>query len=195
MKHDCRRLGVELVVGALVAFASLTLLTGAPVSADPTGELHDLIDAVAQRLQVADPVAANKWLTGGPITDPPRAQQILESVAAEAQSDGVSADYVRHIFTDQINATEAIQYTRFAHWKFDGSTAPTTAPDLSASRSSIDALNHQMVNQIAANWSLLNSPLCAAEIDAAKATVADARQFDPLFREALDSATRSYCSG
>jgi chorismate mutase len=54
-----------------------------------------------------------------------------------------------------------IQYSRFAGWKFDPATAPTSAPDLSASRSVIDGLNHRMVNEIAAQWPLLQSPACA----------------------------------
>ena len=41
-----------------------------------------------------------------------------------------SQRYVRTIFTDQIAATEGIEYTRFGQWKFDPATAPTTAPDL-----------------------------------------------------------------
>ena len=98
-----------------------------PVSADPAEALTDLVDAAAQRLQTADPVAANKWLTGGPITDPARVQQVLATVSADAGSHGIATDYVTGVFTDQINATEGIEYSRFAWWKFDPSAAPTSA--------------------------------------------------------------------
>ena len=37
---------------------------------------------------------------------------------------------VRRIFTDQIDATEAIEDTRFAQWKLDPESAPGVAPDL-----------------------------------------------------------------
>jgi len=139
-------------------------------------------------------VAASKWLTGGPITDPARVQQVLTAVAAEAESAGVPADYVTTAFTDQINATEAIQYNRFSWWKFDPAAAPASAPDLSASRSQIDELNKRMVGEIARQWPVLQSGECPAQLEAAKSEVAGSRQFDPLYRQALDVATRSYCN-
>ena len=96
-------------------------------------------------------------------------------------------------FTNQINATEAIEYARFAGWKFDPASAPNSAPDLSASRSVIDGLNHQIVEQFSVQWPLLNSPGCGPALAAAKGVVAGERQFDDLYRTALDVATRSYC--
>lgn len=76
--------------------------------------LYELVDAATERLQTADAVAASKWVNGGPITDPVRAQQVLTAVSVDAQSSGVPTDYVTELFTDQINATEAIQYSRFS---------------------------------------------------------------------------------
>ncbi|AQT80052.1 chorismate mutase [Mycolicibacterium litorale] len=176
---------------------ALALLAGgapaAPAAADEGVPLHDLVDAVAQRLQTADPVAANKWLTGGSITDPARVKQVLAAVAKDAESAGVSTDYVTDVFTNQINATEGIEYRRFADWKFGAAAAPTAAPDLSDSRAVIDGLNHQIVSQIAAQWPLLHSPGCPDALTAAKAAVATERQFDDLYRQGLDVATRSYC--
>jgi chorismate mutase len=155
--------------------------------------LYELVDAATQRLQTADPVAATKWLSGAAITDPARVQQVLEAVSADAQSAGVPSDYVTTAFTEQINATEAIQYNRFSAWKFDPTTAPLSAPDLSASRSLIDDLNHRMVNLIAADWPVLDSADCSIRLTAARDAVAESRQLDPLYRQALDVATRSYC--
>ena len=159
----------------------------------PVMPLYQLIDTAAERLQAADPVAASKWINGGPITDTARVHQVLAAVGAEAESDGVPVDYVRTLFTDQINATEAIQYSRFAWWKLNPAAAPATAPDLSTSRIGIDALNHRMVAEIAAQLPVLRSADCSIELDAAKAAVNGARALDPLYRQALDAATRSYC--
>lgn len=139
-------------------------------------------------------MAASKWLTGGAITDPARVQQVLTTVAAEAETAGVPADYVTTAFTDQINATEAIQYNRFSWWKFDPAAAPASAPDLSASRSRIDELNTRMVGEIARQWPVLQSAECPAQLEAARSEVAASRQFDPLYRQALDVATHSYCN-
>ena len=94
-----------------------------PPRAGRANDLNALVDAAVQRLEVADPIAANKWMTGGLLTDPPRVRQVLDTVSADAQSAGISTDYVRTVFTDQINATEAIEYNRFADWKFSRAAA------------------------------------------------------------------------
>ena len=156
--------------------------------------MHPLVDAAAQRLQTADPVAASKWLNGGPITDPTRVQQVLAAVSADAESAGIPADYVTTVFVDQINATEAVQYGRFSWWKMNPAEAPASAPDLSASRGQIDVLNRRMVSQIAVQWPVLRSAECATRLGEATSMVADARGLEPLYRQALDAATRSYCT-
>jgi chorismate mutase len=173
----------------------LAVAIAAPARADAAEPLYNLVDAAAQRLQTADAVAANKWLTGGPITDPARVKQVLDAVSSDAQSHGVPTDYVTRAFTGQINATEAIEYSRFAGWKFDPSGAPSSAPDLSALRSVIDRLNQQMVDQMAEQWPLLNSPGCGPALATAKTVVVGERRFDDLYRTALDAATRTYCPG
>ncbi|MEV3905717.1 chorismate mutase [Mycobacterium sp. NPDC050551] len=165
----------------------------ATASADPRSPLTALVDTAAQRLAVAEPVAANKWHTGGPITDPARAQQVLDQVAADATARGIDATRVRRIFTDQIDATEAIEYSRFAQWKLDPVSAPGHSPDLAASRATIDGFNRAMVAELATHWTLLRSPDCAARLGEARAGVGDARGLDGMYRQALDAATRSYC--
>mgnify|MGYP003504444145 FL=1 len=173
---------------------ALTAAPIAPAPADPPAEpLYGLIDAATSRLQTADPVAATKWLNGGPITDPARVQQVLSAVSADAESMQIPTDYVTRVFSDQINATEAIQYSRFSWWKLDPAAAPTSAPDLSSSRTLIDGLNQRMVDEIATQWPVLHSPDCPARLGAAKTAVAADRALDPLYVTALDAATRSYC--
>jgi chorismate mutase len=178
-----------------VAVFSMTVFAGSvPAYADDQEPLVGLVDAAAQRLQTADPVAAFKWNNpDSPISDPPRVAQVLASVSAAATSNHVDPDYVTAIFTDQINATEAIEYRRFSEWKLDPAAAPATAPDLSESRSAINALNQTMVTEVAREWAVLRSPGCAAELDSARTAVTSARQLDPMYSQALDFATGSYC--
>jgi chorismate mutase len=171
------------------------LLTTPLATADPAGPLIGLVDAAAQRLQVAEPVAAFKWNTHGAVEDPGRVQQELAKLGAEATAAHVDRDYVTRVFGDQINATEAIEYSRFADWKLNPADAPAAAPDLSESRATIDGLNHTMLTQIVAAWDLLHSPGCAADLDAARGGVARARQLDGLYQQALSLATQSYCQG
>ncbi len=159
----------------------------------PESPLVPLVHAAAQRLQVAEPVAASKYLTGGLIEDPAREQQVLDAVASDATNRQIDPGYVTTAFRDQIDATVAIEYTRLAQWKFDPASAPVDAPDLSSSRATIDGLNREMVTEMADEWQVLHSPACVADLTAAKAAVGQARALDPLYRQAVDVATRNYC--
>jgi len=170
-------------------------LCATPARADAASPLTALVDAAAQRLQVAEPVAAFKWNTHGAIEDEGRVRQELAKVGAEAATARIDPNYVTRIFGDQINATEAIEYSRFAGWTLNPADAPTAPPDLSASRSTIDGLNQTMLSQIVANWDLLHSPACAPQLDAARGDVIRDRQLDGLYQQALSLATRSYCQG
>lgn len=179
-------------VGLCTAVA-LAVTPTAPARADDANPLFELVDAAAQRLQTAEPVAASKWLTGGSIEDPQRVEQVLAAVSADATDRGVDGGYVRRIFTDQIDATEAIEYTRFAQWKLDPVAAPGVAPDLAVSRATIDRLNTAMVEQVARQSSVLGSPDCSGTLDDARTAVTDARTLDSFYQQALSFSTRSYC--
>jgi chorismate mutase len=165
----------------------------APARADTDSPLTALVDAAAQRLQVAEPVAAFKWNEHDAIEDPARVHEELAKLGDAAAAENVDRDYVTRVFGDQISATEAIEYRRFADWKLNPSSAPASSPDLLASRSAIDALNQTMLTQVLSNWDLLHSPTCAAQLDAARGGVIQGRRLDSLYQQALSSATQSYC--
>ena len=152
-----------------------------------------MIDAAARRLQVAEPVAAAKWHSAAAVADPDRVRQELDALAVEATSAQIDSEYVRQVFGDQIDATEAIEYSRFAQWKLDPVAVPAVAPALSESRSAIDDLNHVMLTQVALQWELLHSPDCGGRLDSARTAVAQSRRLDALYRQALSVASRSYC--
>jgi chorismate mutase len=180
---------MKLVASLTVALGVLSM----PLAHADDDALLRLVDTAAQRLQTADPVAAVKWIQGGSIEDPARVDQVLAAVGSQAQSAGVDPVFVQKVFTDQIHATEGIEYLRFSQWKVDPAAAPTTAPDLSESRTAIDGFNHTMVTEIAAQEHVLHGPGCAAAVDAARTQVTTSRQLDPLYQQALVAATRNYC--
>jgi chorismate mutase len=186
MRHTPPILVVTLLTG---------LLTGVPSArADQPSPLYTLVDTAAARLQTADPVAAFKWVKGGPIDDPPRVQQVLNAVAADSTSHGIDPRAVRTLFEDQIRATQGVEYARFGQWKLDPATAPTTAPDLSASRAAIDGYNRAMVGELALQQDSLDGPDCMISVQQAKSAVIIDRSLDPLYQQALTLATRSYCT-
>jgi chorismate mutase len=180
---------------AALLVTGLLLVGASPATAHADNSpLYRLVDTAAQRLATADPVAAAKWIDGGPITDPARASQVLDAVAADAGAHGVDPQYVRTVFTDQIGATEGLEYSQFGQWKFNPATAPATAPDLSQSRAAIDEFNRTMVEEIARQWDTLHGPKCSADLFSAKNEVSADRRLDAIRVQALSSATRSYCA-
>lgn len=186
-----RRITVLARCGGVVV--GLAIVLASPATADTASPLRALVDAAAQRLQIAEPVAAIKWNTRGAIEDQDRVQQELTEMAAEAAAEHIDSDYVTRIFGDQISATEGIEYSRFADWKLDPGAAPSEPADLSAARSAIDDLNQTMLTQVIANWDLLHSPACPAALDLARRGVIGARRLDALYQRALALATQSYC--
>lgn len=183
-----------IAIAAIAALFLTPALAQVPVAgADEPAPLHALVDAAAQRLQTADPVAAYKWVNGGSIEDPARVATVLDNVAADATVHGIDPTYVRTAFENQIHATEGVQYILFGHWKFVPAAAPAGAPDLAESRTAIDGFNKTIVAEMAAQWGVLQGPGCPAALDDARAAVAAERALDPLYADALDVATRSYC--
>jgi chorismate mutase len=180
-----------LAIAASLSMGALGVVP--PSQADSPSPLFALVDAAAQRLQTAEPVAAVKYRTGGAVDDPQREQQVIDSVTAAAAARHIDTGYVRDIFRNQMDATNAIEHARFADWKLDPSAAPAAAPDLSASRATIDQLNRAMINEIAAQWDSLHSPSCGVDLENAKIAVIATRQLDDLYQRALTYATHSYC--
>jgi chorismate mutase len=179
---------------AIAASLSIPALGVAPPShADSPSPLFGLVDAAAQRLQTADPVAAVKYKTGGAVDDPQREQQVIDSVKAAAAAKQIDPGYVENVFRNQIDATNAIEHARFSDWKLDPGSVPAAAPDLSSSRATIDRLNQTMVDEIAAHWDSLHSPSCDSDLDSARRAVISSRQFDDLYQRALTYATHSFC--
>lgn len=177
----------------LLATAATAAMAAAPGRADTDNPLTDLVDAAAQRLQVADPVAAFKWHNGVAVEDPARVRQELDTLSDEATAAGVDPEYVTGVMHGQIDATESLEYSRFAQWKVDPGSVPAAPVDLSASRAAIDDLNNVMLAQIQMRWAVLHSPECAAQLDDALGQVSNARRLDGLYQQALRFATRSYC--
>jgi chorismate mutase len=180
-----------IAVGVLAG--SLLMLTPAQARADTTSPLTALVDATAQRLQIAESVAAFKWSTQAAIEDPNREQQELAGLREDAAAQHLDPDYVARVFGDQFNAMDAIEYSRFADWKLNPADVPAAPADLSASRAAIDGLNNKIFSQIVLNWSLLGSPGCARQLKDASSETVRAHRFDTLYQQALSRATGSFC--
>lgn len=184
------------VAGRRACFAVLvSMIVVVPpwARAEGADALTALVDSLAERLVIAEPVAAYKWSAHAAIEDPARVEQEISTLREDAAAAHVDPDYVARVFTDQIDATEAIEYRRFADWKLDPAAVAPALADLAASRAAIDVLNTKILSQIALNWSLLGSSDCAGVLQYSRDEVIRLRGLDNLYQRALTAATASYC--
>ncbi|QNP69871.1 chorismate mutase [Streptomyces roseirectus] len=200
-----RRALTTLAVAAAVALGATGTAVAAPATqaasrtatadtatADaPT--LHTIADLAAQRLATADLVAAAKFGTSSPIDDPAREQQVLDTVAAQAQQLGADPDAVRAVFRDQIEANKLVQRALFQRWTDHPDEAPTTRPDLSVVRVEINRINTELVKALAATADDRASFLCYPELAVSAAQVRHERHLDRLHTKALVRALPSVC--
>ncbi|MGW0499028.1 chorismate mutase [Streptomyces sp. NPDC003007] len=112
---------VPATVPATVAAAVSLALAGAgpaaadvhrpaPAAARGTAAAHGLTpltELFAQRLLLADKVAAAKYGTATPIDDPVREAQILADVRARAAGTGLDPEAVAAVFRNQIEGEQA----------------------------------------------------------------------------------------
>lgn len=166
---------------------------GGPLVPEPA--YHPLVDLSAQRLALADLVAAAKWGTDSPIDDPAREQQVLDSVAEQARQAGADPEETKRIFRDQIEANKLVQRALHQRWAADPDSAPTTKPDLNEIRQEINRINTALVQAIAASAPDRSSPLCGVLVDVSEVQVSRERQLDRLHRSALTRSLESVCTG
>ncbi|MFE6617207.1 chorismate mutase [Amycolatopsis sp. NPDC057786] len=177
----------------LCAASLLLVLLPAPASA--SSGLWGLTDLAAQRVQIADKVAAAKFGTPSPIDDPVREQQILDSVAAKAPGLGLDAAGVVLFFRDQIEANKAVQRGLYARWTEDPGTRPPGRPDLGTEvRPVIDRLNAGLLSELAETRDARARRSCDARL-AVTVRLTDARRgLDRLHSVALGESVRSACA-
>lgn len=190
---------------AIIAVALATLTVGpAAVAATPEPgragvsvtakvQLTPLAELSAERVLVADKVAAAKWRSGQPIDDPAREQQVLDAAAAEAQQIGTDPAEVVRVFKDQIEASKVVQRGLFALWQADPAQAPTSSPDLSQIRAQLDRIDHALVQAIAGTQHVRSSPSCDARLAVAYGRTVEALRLDALHSLALARALPHVC--
>ncbi|ADJ42986.1 chorismate mutase [Amycolatopsis mediterranei S699] len=170
-----------------------SLLFAAPASASGTS-LWRLTDLAAQRVAIADQVAAAKYGTPSPIDDPVREQQIYDSVAARAPGLGLDpADAVR-FFRAQIEANKLVQHGLYARWDAHPAQAPATRPDLGQIRPVIDGLNTGLLTELAATTAARAARSCPIRQLVAAGIADGFHRFDALHAHALAEATSVTCS-
>ncbi len=179
----------------MTAVLAGSLLFAAPASASDTStSLWRLTDLAAQRVAIADQVAAAKYGTPSPIDDPAREQQIYDSVAARAPQLGLApADAVR-FFRAQIEANKLVQRGLYARWDAHPAEAPSTRPDLGQIRPVIDGLNTGLLTELAATIPVRAARSCPLRQLVTASIVDGFHRFGALHARALGEATSATCT-
>lgn len=161
-------------------------------TADGTEQLDKVGTLIVQRLELADPVAQSKWLSGKAIDDPAREQTVIDDAVARAQQQKIDPALVTRIFRAQIEASKVVQRGLFDQWKQQPATAPTTAPDLTAIRPELDAIGSALVAALGDVASDASAPGCRAAADAERKQ--SSASLDDLHRSGVDSAWQTFCA-
>lgn len=192
MARSFRQMTTAAVATAVLAVTP-TATAAAASPAHPS--LEPLTRLSAERVLIADQVAAAKYGTGQPIDDPVREQQVLDSVAAQATALGADPDEVVHVFRDQIEASKVVQRGLFRLWDADPSKAPTSRPDLSQIRVEINRVSGELVQAIADTEATRTHPACEGQLLAAYLRTDRAMQLDVLHAVALGRSLPHVCEG
>ncbi|WP_298554396.1 chorismate mutase [Streptomyces luteogriseus] len=203
-----RRLRSALtLLGAMATVATLALGPASPATADtrqpaPARQsttahgLASLTDLFAQRLLLADKVAAAKYGTDTPIDDPAREEQILTDVRARAAGLGLDPDGVAAVFRDQIEANKLVQRGLHARWNANPGERPTERPDLAKEvRPALDRITTGLLAALRETERARAVPSCGPRLATAAGWSASTHRLDALHLEGLGRALPSVCAG
>ncbi|MBO2445493.1 chorismate mutase [Actinomadura barringtoniae] len=176
---------------SLPAAAAAVAITAAP--AHPVS-LRPLTQVSAERVLVADKVAAAKFGTTLPIDDPAREKQLLDTVAAKSAALGIPPRTSVRIFRDQIEANKVVQRGLFARWTAHPDEAPKERPDLQKEvRPILDRITDRLLAQIKATQRTRGQASCGPRLAVAYVKISKRDQLDALHGAALLRGVSSVC--
>ncbi|MGE7994240.1 chorismate mutase [Pseudomonas sp. NPDC089554] len=151
--------------------------------------LDDLLDAVEQRLRLAEAVALHKWDQRSPVHAPERERQVLERVAEEAPQHGLTPERAQAFFGDQIESNKFVQYSLLNTWHYRGEAPDTERKDLETEiRPELDALQERLLSDLS-QFDQHALPDCHKQL----AIALSARPGDALLQHAMVRATGQLC--
>ncbi|WP_016907969.1 gamma subclass chorismate mutase AroQ [Streptomyces xiaopingdaonensis] len=197
MSASPRRKAVPVPAAALL---TATLLVGGAAPADgrraPAGPetLGPVVEVSADRLAVADRVAAVKWHESAPIGDPERERRVLEEARVKARGAGARPEPVARVFRDHIEAGKEVQHGLHKRWQEGTDRAPARPEGgLASVRREIDRTDQKLVDALAEAATARSAPYCRGRTEGAAARVGEDRRWDALHRDALARAVASVC--
>lgn len=175
----------------------MAVTSAAPAAAAPSGEgLTPLVGLAAERILLADKVAAAKFGTSTPIEDPVREQQVLDRAAALAGQAGIDVPETVEFFRAQIEMNKVVQRGLYDLWTRHPELAPTERPDLATEvRPALDRITVSFIDQLATTADLRRpTPRCTISLVIAGARADLRYRLDRLHERALHGAVERLCT-
>ena len=137
------------VVLALLASSGICLRAGAASTfGDPSRDVANVVELLAQRLQLMPEVAAWKAARNVPVQDVDRERQVLQATVQRAQQLGIEAATAERLFGLQIELARRVQSDAIAHWRSSG-IAPPAARNLETElRPVLDELGKRLLQAL-----------------------------------------------
>ncbi|MCK9754250.1 chorismate mutase [Pseudomonas syringae pv. syringae] len=152
--------------------------------------LEPLLQAISERLTIADQVALSKWDSGKAVEDPPRELQVINAAQARAAEFKLNPDDVQRLFRAQIEANKQVQNALLAQWHAAGKAPDTVRLSLVDDiRPKLDRLQTQLLQAYADFQPLRKAETCQMQLDAALKRY----QTNPIHDQALVLATADLC--
>ncbi|MFD5750084.1 gamma subclass chorismate mutase AroQ [Streptomyces sp. NPDC127033] len=192
------RVGLSSLATAGVLLTGATPATAASSqSAAPGSGLTALVGLAAERILLADKVAAAKFGTGTPIEDPLREQQVLDEAKALAVEAGLDTGETVQFFRAQIEMSKVVQQGLYDLWTAHPDQAPAERPDLATEvRPELDRITTEFIDQLVATQKLRGGTLrCHVALVRAEKTADHQNDLDRLHERALWGAIKPVCAG
>lgn len=187
-----------LATSAFAVTLAALLGAAAPAQACPRDPAEQqavtaVASAALDRLEIADDVAASKFLSGKAVADPAREQAVIDATVAAAKADGVDPVAAERVMRAQITASKQVQYALIARWNAHRDEAPTTARDLATSiRPRINAVDARLVPAIGAASAALDDASCHHLVTDARGQLGQG--LDDAHRKAFRTALATLCT-
>lgn len=197
-EHDVYSMSLfkmDFTMRMLLATSLLTLTcmsSGFTFAAEQkSSALEPLLQAISERLTIADQVALSKWDSGKAVEDPPREQQVITAAQARAAEFKLNPDDVQRLFRAQIEANKRVQNALLAQWHAAGKAPDTARLSLVDDiRPKLDRLQTELLKAYADFQPVRESSDCQALLDAALKR----HLSDPIHDQALVLAAADLCA-
>lgn len=186
------RFGMIVAPSMLRALAVAASLAALPAWAAPPGPsapaLGRVAELSAQRLLLADQVAASKRASGKPVEDAQRESEQLAKVREQATARSLPPERAAAFFQAQMEANKLVQYRLLAEPARAGA-----AVDLGPVRARLDAINAELLDALPEALDEARARDCGRRAFEAQKRAARRHRLDELHRTALARAFGDLC--